>query len=150
MTVSLTNTSKRPFVASLYHAIFCEGGAPCKCVDRTFRHPEAAIARGRRIIREARVVTEVTKEPVTLSIEPGKTVHGLPNAVMKVPQVKAATRGVKPTLRLMIVPDDTGAKKATSSPKDSKPSGGQGKETGDGTSAAPKEPKPKGRGRGNR
>jgi len=90
MTVRLQNTSRDPFVASLYHAYYCEHA--CACSTRVVLRP------GQTPAGDTGLVETRSLDPMSFRLEPGCSVE-MPDSVLKVPQVKTALGARPPILR---------------------------------------------------
>jgi hypothetical protein len=76
VAIVLRNRGKRPFVATLYHGLYCAKGGPCKCKREEYDYAVGyAMARGKRV------------NPSSLTIFGGEEVKGLHEAVLSLPQV---------------------------------------------------------------
>lgn len=115
MSVSITNASLMPFTVSLYHDSYCAVSGRCECKRVAAQSPLPGAEGGVVFQHQTRRV------PKTLSVEPGGTVGGLPDAILKVPQVMRARKGNPPRISVVTSPTAAAAPapqvKAESPPK---------------------------------
>jgi hypothetical protein len=116
MTVQLKNRDRKPFVATLYHDVYCKKAGKCACTKRTFQQPARAPDG-----TEGWAVTEKLI-PSSFRIEPKSTSDDLDDAVLHLPQVQAALNVRRPKLVQHL------ESKATKKPAGNKkaPPGGRG------------------------
>ena len=120
MAAGLVNLSNTPFVATLYHDVFCAAQKACGCereqVTRPVRRADGTF--GNR--------TEMRLIPKSITVPERGRLLGLPQAVLEIPQVKAAMKQRPPILRAIII-DETAAATpigVAPSPTPSQPGGG--------------------------
>lgn len=99
MTVRITNASMMPFIVSLYHDSYCAVSGRCECKRVAAKAPIPGAGGAVVFQHRTRLV------PRTLHVEPGATVSGLPEAVLKVPQVARARKGSPPRISVVVDPN---------------------------------------------
>ena len=77
MGVSLRNTLRKPFIATMYHGIFCRRGGECRCGVQKVRS------------ESGKLVTE--RQPKSFQINSGKSLT-VDRAALHLPQVKKAVK----------------------------------------------------------
>jgi hypothetical protein len=110
MAVGLVNPSNQPFTVTLYHDVFCEAAKACSCSKERVTRP----VRGRDGSFGQRV--EMRLIPVSFTIDGGKRKMGIHDAVLQVPQVKAAMAMTPPLLRAVLVQEEANFPKAEVAP----------------------------------
>ena len=103
MAVGLVNLSNAPFVATLYHDVFCTAQKACGCereqVTRPVRRADGTFGNK----------TEQRLIPKSITVPERGRLLGLPQAVLEVPQVQTALKRRPPILRAIIVDETASA-----------------------------------------
>lgn len=139
MAVGLVNTSNHPFTVSLYHDVFCEAAKFCGCTKERVARP----VRGANGSFGQRMETLLI--PVSFTIDGGKRKMGIHDAVLQIPQVKAAMAMTPPLLRAVMVSEEPSFPPVTVAPA---PTNAQPKNKGTSTADDTRSRRQFGRGRG--
>lgn len=101
MPVTLVNLSTRPFVFTKYHDVYCAATGSCACSAVTYPRAELSREGDTKRYRDKRLV------PADLTVPAEGRLHGLDEAVLKLPAVQRAM-AVRPRVIQALVVQVTG------------------------------------------
>lgn len=98
--IRLKNNDPTPFDLTLHHQFYCRGGGSCGCRQEAFQSAARNNKTGEVGLRDG-----MRQVPVGVSIPPHDLSEPLHKAVLKIPGVLECTRGTRPRLSVVEVPE---------------------------------------------